>query len=100
MNDECYLELIQELLPRHSDSGGDVGNSSGYQESSTSDLSDTDSSSDSQKVHSSRRRRRGKGRLRGDHRVSNSTSDSLLSSNEFWMYVPRPVVKYVNRHFR
>ena len=80
MNDERYRELIQELLPCHSDGGGDVGNSSGYQESSISDLSDTDSLSDSQKVYSSCHRRRGKDRLGGGCRVSNSTSDSLSSS--------------------
>ena len=33
--------VTERLLPRHSDGGSDVGNSSGYQESSTSDLSDT-----------------------------------------------------------
>lgn len=57
VNDERYRELMQELLPCHSDGGCDVGNSSDYQESSTSDLSDADSSSGS---HSSPRRRRGK----------------------------------------
>ena len=51
------------------------GNSSGYQESSTSDLSDTDSLSCS---HSSPHRWRGN--ASADHRVSNSTSDSLSSS--------------------
>ena len=74
VNDDRYRELIQELLPRHSDGGDDAGNSSGYQESSTSHSGDTDAS-DSQKIHSSRRRRRGKGRLRDDD------GDSLPSSS-------------------
>ena len=45
VSDDRYRDLVGELLPRYSDSRGEVGNSSGYQESSTSDLSDTDSSS-------------------------------------------------------
>ena len=76
VNDKRYWELIQELLLHHSDGGGDVENSSGYQESSTSGLSDTDSSSGS---HSSPRRRWGRASV--GHRVNNSTSNSLASSN-------------------
>ena len=68
---------VTELLLHHFNGRGNDGNSSGYQESSTSDSSDADSSSDSQKDHSSPRRRRGK--ARGDHRVSNSTQLVILS---------------------
>ena len=75
VDDDRYRDLIRELLPRYSDGGDEVENSSGYQESSTSDLSDTDSSSSgSKRGHRSRRRRRGEDR--GDSLSSSKSSSS------------------------
>ena len=71
VSDDRYRDLIREFLPRYSDGGGEVVNSSGYQESSTSDLSDTDSSPGTP------RRRRGEDR--GDCLSSSKTNCSSSS---------------------